>query len=104
MYIFVVSSMHSYESSDEVYFGADGMFLSMEEATAYIEKEINDIVSGKNKEDHELFYGEDDYNSDNVYVSEDLIDDHRHCFRWEVNAIEVPSVIEEAVATDKKNN
>ena len=98
MYVYTVTSLRSYESADEIYFGAEGLFLTPGEAETYIRKEIADIVSGENKESHELFYGEDDDLAEDVYVDEDsfIIDDHTHCFLWEIDAVNLPSTIMQA--------
>ena len=99
MYIYAVSSVRSYGNSDEVYFGTDAVFASLGEANKYVRKEMNDIVSGENKEDHELFYGEDNCLADDVYVDEDFfrIDDKTTCFRWEIDAVQVPSSLMQAI-------
>lgn len=102
MNVYVVTSMTRYESSDEVFFGANAIFSTREEANAYIEQEINKIVSGENEDDHALFYGPEDVFAKSVSVDmEDYtIGNSSHVCRWEVNDIALPEKIQQMIRAE----
>lgn len=94
MMLYAVASLRCFDESDEEYFSAEKVFSTEEAANAYIKEQVNDIVTGKNKEDHELFYGENEEFADNVYAHENYITDECHRFMWEVSPVELDCLAE----------
>lgn len=87
MIVFAVSQLRSYYNCGEQSFGTDDIFLSYDEAKDFIKQEIDDIVSGFNRGDHEMFFGSNDEFDDEVSWDDDSISSDGHKFQWEISSI-----------------
>ena len=73
MIVFAVSHLRSYYDCGKQYFGTDGIFLTYDEAKEFVNQEIDDIISGFNRDDHETFFGSNDEFDDEVSWDDDSI-------------------------------
>lgn len=87
MIVFAVSQLRSYYDCGEQYFGTEGIFLTYDEAKEFINQEIDDIISGFNRDDHETFFGSNDEFDDEVSWDDDSITSDGHKFQWDISPV-----------------
>lgn len=87
MIVFAVSQLRSYYDCGEQYFGTEGIFLTYDEAKKFINQEIDDIISGFNRDDHEIFFGLNDEFDDEVSWDDDSISSDGHKFQWDISPV-----------------
>lgn len=94
MIVFAVSQLRSYYDCGEQYFGTEGIFLTYDEAKEFINQEIDDIISGFNRDDHETFFGSNDEFDDEVSWNDDSISSDGHKFQWDIFAHNIEKACE----------
>lgn len=105
MIVFAVSQLRSYSDCGERYFGTDDIFLSYDEAKDFVKHEIDDIISGLNSDDHEMFFGSNDEFEDEVSWSDDSISSYGHKFQWDISPVKLrKSVKQMAFETTQHEN
>lgn len=97
MIVFAVSQLRDYCDRGERYFGTDGIFLTYDEAKEFIKQEIDDIISGFNRDDHETFFGSNDEFEDEVSWTDDSIWSYGHKFQWGISPITLKKYVKQKV-------
>ena len=105
MIVFAVSQLRSYYNCGERSFGTESIFLSYDEAKDFIKHEIDDIISGLNRGDHEMFFGSNDEFEDEVSWTDDSISNDGHKFQWDISLVTLrKSVKQRAFETTQHEN
>ena len=94
MIVFAVSQLRSYYNCGERSFGTDNIFLTYDEAKEFIKQEIDDIISGLNRGDHEMFFGSNDEFEDEVSWTDDSISSDGHKFQWDISPVALKKICE----------
>ena len=97
MIVFAVSQLRDYCDCGERYFGTEGIFLTYDEAKEFIEQEIDDIISGFNRDDHETFFGSNDEFEDEVSWDDDSISSDCHKFQWDISPVTLKKHVNQKV-------
>ena len=97
MIVFAVSQLRSYYDCGERYFGTEGIFLTYKEAKEFIKQEIDDIISGFNRDDHETFFGSNDEFDDEVSWDDDSISSGGHKFQWDISPVTLKKHVKQKV-------
>ena len=97
MIVFAVSQLRSYYNCGERSFGTDNIFLTYDEAKEFIKQEIDDIISGLNRGDHEMFFGSNDEFEDEVSWTDDSISSDGHKFQWDISPVALKKSVKQKV-------
>ena len=97
MIVFAVSQLRDYYDCGERYSGTDGIFLTYDEAKEFIKQEIDDIVSGFNRDDHETFFGSNDEFEEEVSWTDYSISSYGHKFQWDISPVTLEKSVKQKV-------
>lgn len=72
-------------------------FLLTAKQRKFIKHEIDDIISGFNSDDHEMFFGSNDEFEDEVSLTDNSISSDGHKFQWDISPVTLKKYVKQKV-------